>query len=1183
MPFRPTWLVRRKLSLLPVALCLTATMAFTAPSVLHAQAQNTGELSGNISDQGHALVPNASVQLVNEDKGNVLTTKANAQGQYAFHDLLVGSYTLRVTAQGFSAFESHHISIDADSRFRVDAELKPGDVQATVQVDADAVAVDTQSATVQQVIDNQLVENLPLDGNNVVGLAAMLPGVTDVSAPTTFTDENGGATYSSNGSRSGSNLYLFDGLLWNNLYLNTGLNYPNHAVLNQVSVQLNNYTAQYGRNAGSIFNVVSKSGGNLVHGELFFHVHNSVTDASDYFSHKRPPQETYQFGGAVGGPIIRDKLFYELEYQSYVGNSPLQGNAATLSLADRGLNVDGTPHLCTPATGIPAGDTCADFSGDVKSGGNVNALIVNPVYTSPTTSVGTNPTTAISQLNSTWAAQGNSGTNPCIGILQAMTSSIGGYLPGAQIPSECLDPTIQRILKAGYMPLPDTVLGTSQFLYSSLIVPRPQHEYGGFARVDYNLSARQQMVFRFYRTENSDYTSIGANDSSYGVPNYERDQNGAIITAGSVSHTLIVTPNLLNTATLGYKRYDYSVLPADSSDLGTFGSLFSRPGHHSMPYMNIETRVHLGNSQNAYTQSVNENTEFRDDVSWQKGRHNFQFGVNYLYLQYLNHRDNVGSFTFEGNPGYTGSQAADFMMGLIYSMSVGNGQTIAGVQNAIYGYGQDTWRILPRLTLSLGVRYELPFMWRQPKGESATFIRGYQSQVFPNAPAGIAFVGDRGVPDSLVSTDYSNVSPRIGIAYDVFGNGRTAVRAGFGSFYDAIPATVVGLTQPYTYRAFYQNPAGSITNPLAGLPAIPADFTKGNASFPGLASIIYPDPNFKNGYTYAFNLGVQQQVSSGSTIEVLYIGRLGRKLLIPEDQNPSIIDCSGSYYASNPSLYCPTAILSAQYPLRSRYPGFNYGGQGVVRLTSAATSNYNALQVVYQQRTFKNLTVTANYSYSRTMDIASTLGTSNQLSQPDNIGFDYGPSSQNATHILNVGYRLTFPNARRGSAWVKNIVNNWSLNGMYNLRSGHPFNLTFGGDESGTDEQPQRVYLTPGVSPFLPSNRHRADKIKQWFNTAAFSKPAAFTFGNIGRNSMVGPAYTNIQMSLAKSIREDGIRKGMRSQIRLEVFNLFNTVNLGNPRATYSASSAQATTFGSINASGQNASRRIQFGFIQYF
>jgi hypothetical protein len=1150
------------------------------------QAQNTGTVAGTVSDSTHGVIPAAAVTLTSDDRGNVYNVKSSGQGDYTFNDVPVGSYTLQVTAPGFATFVSRHLILDSDTRLRVDATLQPGSLSAEVEVTADNAAVDTQSATVGLVIDNDLVENLPIEGNNVVALAALLPGVTDVSAPTTFTNENGGSTFAANGSRSNSNLFLFDGLLWNNLYLNTGINYPNHAVLNQVSVQLNNFSAQYGRSAGSIFNVVSKSGQNSTHGEIFFHYHNSVTDAANYFTHVVAPQRTYQFGGAVGGPIIHDKLFYEAEFQSLVGYTAIAANSETLSAAEEGLNADGTPYMCTnPAL---AGQQCANFAGDVKAGGSTSQLIVNPVYASPASLspiFGANPTTAKSQLQSTWNALGHTGTGPCITELSSLPA---GYLAYPEIPSICFDPTVQNIIKAGYIPPPTTKLGTSQYLYNTAYTNEPQHEYGGFFRVDYNLSPRQTMAFRFYRTENSDLTSNGGSNSSTGVPSYEIDENAAFITAGSVSHTFILTSNLVNVATVGYKRYAYGVVPTDTTTLNTLGSQFVYPGFQSLPTINVSTRFTLGNSQDAYTRAVNENEELVDNLSWAKGRHNFQFGGNYLHLQYLNVRTNVGSFSFLGNPGFTNSQASDFILGLVYLESAGNTQRISAIQNAVYGYAQDTWRIMPRLTLNLGVRYELPMPWYQPNGQAATFVRGYESQRFPNAPANLAFVGDQGVPRSLINADYTNVSPRVGLAYDVFGNGRTAIRAGFGTFYDAIPATIVGLTQPYTYRASYTLSSGSLTNPLLYEPAIPQNYSgQGTPAFTMPYSVVFPDKNYRNSYTLAVNLGFQQQVSKSGTFEMNYLGRFSRHLMMPVDQNPAIIDCSGAYYAANPALYCTTPIgtnnPTYNYSGRAAYPGYNVGGGGVVDLLSEATANYNALQVTYRQRTYRNLTLLANYSYSRTMDLQSNLSTSNATPQPQNIATQYGPSDQNSTQVFNMGWRVGLPKPTAGPRSLRYALNNWAFNGIYNVRTGHPVNLIFGGDEIGSDESNQRVQLIPGMSPTLPSNRHRIAKINEWFNATAFEKPAPFTVGNTSRNSIIGPAYVNTQFSLTKDLSFSHFREGMRGQFRAEAFNVFNTVNLGQPQATFTTSTAQASTFGSINSSGANPNRVLQFGFIFYF
>ena len=1168
---------------LSLVLFLLAMSIQGAP--LLGQAQNTGELSGTVFDAAHALLPGAAVTLTSEERGTVLKGTTNGAGSYVFNDVAVGSYSLKISSQGFSTFVSNHVTINSDTRLRLDADLKPGSVDTSVVVSANAVAVDTQTATVQQIIDNELVENLPIDGNNIVALAAILPGVTsNVVAPTTFTDENGGPTLVANGARGTSNLFLFDGLLWNNLYLNTGINYPNHAVIAQVSVQLNNFSAQYGRNAGSIFNVVSQGGGNIIHGQAFLHVENSIFNAQNYFSNSKPPQATFQFGGAVGGAIKKDKLFYEAEYQSLIGHSANQGDAETFTQAERGLNADGTPRACVSTQF--AGLTCASFAGDAVAGASISTLVYNPVVSTSNSSFGTNPTVAIGQLQSTWLATGHTGTSPCLTLLESLGG--GGYLPNAEVPSVCFDPVMQNIINHGYIPLPTATLGTGQYQFAVAQTPRPQREFGGFLRGDWVITPRHTLELRYYKTENSDFTANGSTNQSVGVTTYGVDANAADITAGSIGETTVLTPDMVNVVKVGYKRYQYEVIPTDTNTLGTLGANYTYPGFQSLPVINVNTRFVLGNSSAAYTHSVNQNIEAFDNVSYVHGSHNLQVGVDYLRLQYLKIRDNPGSFSFLGNPGFTYLQASDAMMGLMYSESVGNESNIAAIQHALYSYAQDTWRATPRMTLTLGVRYELPWMWYQPDGKSATYINGYQSIKFPNAPAGEAFVGDPGVPRSLTPTDYTNVSPRVGIVYDVFGNGKTAIRAGFGTFYDAIPATIVGATEPFTYSAFYQAGAttgginGSLTDPLDGEPAIPSPYSGGTGQFTKPYSIIYPDRNFRNSYTIGVNFGFQQQLSKASILEVNYIGRYSRHQMIPLDQNQAITDCSDAYYQANPTLYCPAnfATYLSTYAQRVRFPGYNYGGQGVVDLISGATANYNAFQINYRQRSFKNLTVLANYTYARTLDEQTALSVANSTPTPNNMALQYAPSDQNATHIFNLGFSLRSPRVTTGKRWLQATLNDWNFNGIYNARSGQPVNLTFGGDESGTDEPNQRVYQIPGMSATLPKNRPRTARIHEWFNTAAFEKPAYGSWGNVGRNSIIGPSYISANLSVMRDVSLKRYREGMHAQFRAESFNLFNTINLGQPNSTYSLGS---TTFGSITSAGANPNRRVQFGLIFYF
>jgi len=1173
--------------LLSLALCWGGVRAF-------GQAQNTGQVAGNVVDATKHTVAGAAVTLTSEERGNVLSVTTNAEGEYTFNDVPSGSYTLMVVAPTFEKYVADHVAVDADSHLRLDATMKAGSVSAEVEVTAGTAAIDTQSATVGAVIDNNLVENLPIDGNNVIALAALLPGVTDVSAPATFTSDTGGASFTVNGARGTSNLFLFDGLLWNNLYLNTPLNYPNHAALQAVSIQLNNFTAQYGRNSGSIVNIISKSGTNQVHGEAFISYQNGAVDAADYFTKLRPQIDQYQFGAAVGGPIIKDKLFYEAEYQELLSNGTFPAQASTLSYAERGLEPDGvTPLPCTPTGEFASYQQCANFSGDAITGVSPNTVEQNFTYTG-----GQYYADAIQQMNSTWVGEGHTGTNPCVTLYQSLptaaNTAIGlkaGYVVNAEVPSICWDPAYTALLAHINMPVP-TLLEPDALPLAASTVPQPKHEYGGNLRVDWNASSRHIIDAHFYKTYNNDATPNGETS----VANYEPDFNIARITAGSIGDTWVLGPSLLNVLRVGYKRYVYGVTPTDPTTLQELGSNFPVPGIPELPAVTVDARFSLGSASAYATNNVNEDIEATDTLSYTHLTHNIQTGVDFLRNQYDSIRATPGNFTF--NDHFANDPAVEAMLGLVQTETIGNNRRISAIQHAVYGYVQDTWRAASKLTIIAGVRYELPWMWYQPKGNASTFIRGYQSQRFANAPANLAFVGDAGVPRALTGTDYTNLSPRIGISYDLFGNGKTALRAGFGTFYDATNAQVVGIGEPFFYTATYAYGPGSFSNPLYTLPAIPANFSAGQTpAFTNPQSIVFPDPHFKNAYTIGVNLGIQHQMNKGTVVEANYIGRFSRHDSMPYDLNPSVVDCSGSYFQSNPTLYCYADLTTTTqtnswlsnnapngWPIRSVYPGFNYGGQGVVDYSSHGTGNYNAFQAIYTQRAFANLTMLASYTFSKAMDTQSDSNTTNELAQPNNVGWNYGPSNSDARHIYNMGFRLKLPTTLTAKSWVKAVVNDWNFNGIYNARTGQPLTPLNPGDMYGSNEPGQRLQLLPGMTEknvIMPSNRHRVQKIGEWFNIAALEKPTIATYGNTGRNYLPGPAYINTTFSMTKEIELAKVREGMRAQFRFEALNVFNTVNLGTPGLTISTATI-ANTFGVIQGDA-NGARKLQFGFLLYF
>jgi Carboxypeptidase regulatory-like domain/TonB-dependent Receptor Plug Domain len=1164
-----------------------------------AQAQNTGTVTGNITDPQGAVVVKATVTLTSTETDRVVESKSNARGQYVLSDVPVGTYTLKIAAPTFKAYVVDKVNVDADQNVRIDAKLLTGSATDAVTVEAEGTTIDSRSATLGTMIDKNLVENLPIDGENIVSLAALLPGVTNVNAPTTFTSDTGGPTYSVSGSRGNQNLFLLDGSIWNNAFYNTGLNYPPRLAMQEVSVLLNNYKAQYGRNSGSVFNALTRSGSNTIHGTLWEYYQSSAFDAKDYISGLLPHLVENQFGATIGGPLLRDKLFYFLTYQDLRLAGQVVATDETQTYAEMGLVSPGVSRPCSSQSPF-VGQTCADYTNDFQYQGVSPNCLTAPypsTCVTPATAVrnpvNTGGVTAISQINAGWQQAGHAGTSPCVTQLTAYMNSQSSsngkkYLPTPEMPTNCFNPVSVAFINK-YIPFATTVnTGTSiPTAYSE--AKQPRNDQQGLARIDF-VHGKHSVDSRFYVTNVNDLTSNSvASSSDQGVADYELDLNTAGIYFGSIGDTLVVTPNMVNVARAGYKRYTYNIMPTDPTTLQTLGSSLVVPGHPSLPKMEASGRFTVGSPNSGFSYTMTSDIELDDNFSWIRGNHNFQFGAQWLDIQYVHRFDQVPSLLAEQQN--TGVSVGDFLLGLTNSETVGNYTNLAANQQDLYLYAQDDWRATSRLTINYGLRYEIPFSWKEKDGQGLTFIPGYRSDVFPTAPSSVAYQGDPGIGNPAPPTRYDNFGPRLGLVYDLFGNGRTSIRAGYGIFYDAINANVVGVGQPYHYTATYAFPLGGFSQPLLGYPAIPANYVKGNPQFVLPFTVNFADRNMVTPYVMSMNVGFQQRVARGATLEMNYVGKFGRHEMIPFDLNPAIYDCSGGYYQSNPSVYCPTnadATGAASYQARVLYPGFNYGGQGVVNNASVANSNYNGLQVVYTQRALRNINVFASYTYSKSLDLQSDGATNTaHVPQPNNLSTQYAVSDFNATQIFNMGWTWKLPELKTGYSFVRAVVNDWTFGGIYNARTGNPVNVTLAGDVSFTNERPQRPELVPGANPNLPSGRHRVDKVNEWFNTAAFENPTPGTFGNVSRNSIVGPAYINTNFVLIKVVQLP--EASNKLDLRVDAFNVFNTPNLANPQSQLASATSAQVNFGQILATvgtngvvGSNG-RRIQLGAILHF
>jgi hypothetical protein len=1139
-------------------------------SELHAQVQNDGTVIGRVTDGKGGVIVDATVTLTAQDTGRTVTVTTKSTGDYVFNSVPLGIYVLHISAPDFAEYAVEQIVVHAAEDVTINAELKPASVNATVTVMvAQSVVIDTGSATVGAMIDNTLVENLPVDGNNEVAMAALLPGVTDINAPTTFTRNTGGPGYNISGSRNNQNLMLLDGSIWNNLYNNTGLSFPPSQAVQEVSVQINNYKAEYGRTVGSIFNVLSKAGSDTVHGTLWEFFQNSAMNASDYISKENPPLNMNQFGGSIGGPIQRGKMFYFLSFEDLMMQSTVVAQAQTLTLPERGLAADGVSSFPCQTAAYGSGP-CANFADDGST------TWANPVLSS---SAAQN----IQTLNAAYAqATGGSptATSPCVALLATQPTT----LANPEIPAVCWNPVSVALAKL--VPLPNVTVA-SALPYAVSSASQPQNHRSVLLRGDWNKGAHTTNA-RYYQTWANDQTANGVSQGQ-GIANYDINLNDAYLHFGNISDTWVVTPNLLNVARAGYKRYTYFISPSTPNTLSSFGANYTQPDD-TLPMVVVDGRLgyKMGSAINR-GQTVDEGLQLDDMLSWAVGKHNVQAGVEFLRLQYLDRHASAPQLHFNNDKAGT-DPAMLYTLGVLHQSSFANATNMAAVQHDLYFYVQDDWRVLPRLTLNLGLRWEIPFSWYQPDGQAATFIPGYQSAVFTNAPANLAYVGDRGIRNSLVGTPYKDFAPRFGFSYDLFGNGKTAIRGGFGIFYDAINAQTVGVAAPYTYTETQAYNVGGVSNPLLGLPAIPPDYVPGQpVSFPAPYSITFPDKNFRTPYTQAVNIGIQHRLSKSSMLEANYVGRFSRHLALGYDENPAIYDCTGAYFQINPAVYCTGAdTTDASYQARVKYPGFDYGGAGVLDYMTVGFANYNSLQLIYTHSKGSWLTMTASYTFSKSIDDSSNTGIVNTTDQPS-LAIHRSVSDFNATQILNLGYVLHYsPIRRHFNAPVRAVLNGWGLTGMYSARSGHPFSVNSAADDSLRFEKPEYVSIVPGGYAPLNAHRHRLDKVAEWFNTASFVDPAKGTYGNAPRNFLTGPGYISNHVGVMRTFKMPA-SVGKTVVLHAEAYNVFNTPNLGQPGNSLSGKVSKNTQFGEIlstvgdnGAVGTNG-RRLQLDIALHF
>lgn len=1129
-------------------------------------AATTGSIRGTVRDPSGALISNAQVTVVNQATNETRSFVTDASGSFQFLLLPVGDYTLKVEHPGFktSVLKNIHLTVNQVASF--DVQMQLGELVSTVEVQANPAQVDTTATQVGAVIDTQPIVDLPLNGRNLYQLAALQPGITvpaaaDANNPIfAFRQVGAPLVYSSGGGRLVMNNFMVDGGDTNGIIENQAVIRIIPDAVQEFRVITNTYNAEYGRNAGSVVNLVTRSGGNSWHGTLFEFLRNDVLNARGYFEVQKASFKQNQFGGTLGGPLHKDQTFFFFSYQGTRNRQGVSGIAQTVfSNQERGGSFSDRD---------PAG-----FTGALK----------DPLCF---------PRDATSSPN-------------CF----AAGTAYSTIFPNATIPTSFFNPVAANILN-NLIPPPN--VGANTLAVSPV---QPDDDDRISLRLDHQLSRKQKLSGLWYFEDNK---QINAGTSAGNIPGFpvvtpERDQQI------NLSHTYVISPTTLNEARLSYVRQARSsernpLRVASPASFGFSGIQTGQPANlQSLPVIDIAGGPQFGTQGfgSGGGRNVSNVYQFADNFSKIHGHHSLRFGADYRYIQFTQEEVFIfdGDF-FLGGAGRnsTGDPFADFLLGLPDSYTQGSASYERLHEHQVNLYAQDTWQIRPNLTLNYGLRWELntPFV---DKADAISVFRfplpgqpAQQSTVFPTAPPGLLFPADKGVPRGMANTYYKSFAPRIGVAYSPswLGPNKLVIRTAYGIFYNPIEQSVLlqfngdppyggssfvaapGFAQPFTDQTGFTNPS-----PFPFVPPNRGDKVNFNSFFPIFQFGNLP-PDLRNQYLEQYNLLLEYQLSPTTVVSGGYVGSQGHRLLATYDANagnPQLC-LQLSSQKCGPFAEGSTYTLSGTTYFSTRPAGvFSNNGASaafgsIFTQVPIAASSYNSLQIRMDRRS-KDLQYQLSYTWSKSIDNAS--GFENELN-PFCFRCDRTLSGFDARHrfVFSSIYELPFGRMFGASDVTKKLIDGWEIGGIYTFQSGVPVRLTdsvsdnslTGGFSFETADRPDIVGPIARFDPHHQgcqagtSGSNCVAVPNQFFDPNAFAFEQLGTIGNAKHNMFAGPRINNLDASIIKRTQ---IRESLSAEFRAEFFNFLNHTQFLNPNGDIGA----GKNFGRIT--GARDPRFIQF------
>jgi hypothetical protein len=1183
--------MRRNLPVFLLPLATASTLLFTSPAA-YAQADQ-GAITGTVHDASGAIVPNATITLTDTATGFTLTEKTDGSGNYTASPLKLGTYTVKATAPGFTPAVEEGVVVNASTTTTEDLALSVAGGKQTVIVTGAPPPLETQSAATGQVVSSRVINNTPLNGRNFTFIAQLSAGVEPSEQ-----GSRGAAKgdFSANGQRSEQNNFILDGVD-NNSNLADFLNGASYVIkpppdaLQEFNVQTGDYSAELGHSAGAVLNVATKSGGNQIHGDLWEYFRNDVLNSRDYFETQVPKYRQNQFGTTIGGPIIKNKLFY---FGDAEANRIIFGQTGIYSVP--------TPLMRT-----------GNFSELLNSATNGRGQAIT-LYQPGGPNPGTTNTNYLS----------------CNGVQNVIC------------PTQ-IDAVAQKLLNA--YPLPN--LGGSGNTINNYTFQGNASDnttqYDG--RVDWNIRQADQAFARYsYTNEPVNLTSpLGILDGgSFGG-------SGTTVTEGrnfTASETHLFSPSFINEFRFGYNWIAAAYVPSNSgTDLSTqygLGGIPFSAGNGGLPYFAMSGISEFGSPQYEPTHEYENVAQILDNLTKQVGNHALRFGVDFERIRVQTNQpiDPKGTLTFDGkftedpnNTATTGFGAADLLLNSQDTSSIANIFTAHDQRWYRAAYFQDTWKAMSKLTVNMGLRYEYTQPTQELDGQQANFVPDYAN----NSATYLIPAKDENNPaDTLtpkflsalaannVTVQYTNnnflvnpaktdFSPRLGIDYQL--DDKTVVRAGFGTFYGGLESVgyYPSLSQNFPFQYDSNFPSGNCTGPGA-CPTNGQTLETGFSAAlqAGLANYVNT-PGFRGyathtqtPYSEQYNLSVERTLGNSTTATIGYVGSVSHHL------------------QSNPDGNIPDQVVPAGENEQQFRPYNQFGGSSLIVYAGAA--NYNSLQMTLQHRLQNGLSFLGAYTWSHALDDSFTLlggsgqsGSGYRNQRLLGYGYDYGSSYTNVAQrfTLNAQYELPFGYGKRylSHRGVTNeLVGGWATTMLFRVQTGEPIGVYANNNPAGTGN----AYAYKVADPFKPGGTPTSTNttcathtrtVQTWFNPCAYVNPPQVipavnpttgaanvagagqilstdpnvlsAYGPRGRTMVAGPGYNRVDLSAFKNF---AVYRETSLQFRADIFNLFNTPAYGQPGGTTGGGFGQITSerFGGGGTAGENPDARVVQFALKY-